>query len=329
MQVQPGWLVLFRDMGIEPGNVLRRARLPEDLFAREGAKLSVAEYFRLWEAGAEELNDPELPIRLVEVITAEAFNPMVFAALCSPDLTVAMQRIATYKRLIAPMTVSVEMRDDGLFVAKRWDDDGESELPASLAATELVILVEIARMGLRERIVPVSVASPLPMAPAEAFVAYFGVTPVAGAERSITFRAEDGRKPFMTANEAVWQTFEPELQRRLTTLEATAPLSERVRSALLESLPSGEASMQAISRRLGLSTRTLQRRLRSESTSFKDIVRTTREKLARHYLTNTRVDYNQIAFLIGFDDPSSFFRAFREWTGATPESMRLSGSRPS
>ena len=326
--VQPGWVVLFRDLGIEPSDVLRRAQLAEDLFVQEGARLTVAEYFRLWSAAEADVGDqPVLPIRVVEAITAESFNPMVFAALCSPDLTVAMQRIAQYKRLMVPMTVTVEMRDGGLFMSKRWDGDGESEVPESLAAVELVILVEIARMGLRERIVPARVVSPLPMEPTEAYTEYFGVTPVKGTERSVTFRAEDARKPFMTANDAVWQTFEPALQRRLTTLEAAAPLSERVRSVLLESLPSGEASIEATARRLGLSARTLQRRLKPEGTSFKEIVQTTREKLACHYLTNTQLGYAEISFLIGFDEPSSFFRAFRVWTGETPETMRLS-ARP-
>jgi AraC-like DNA-binding protein len=324
VSVDRGWLVLYQDMGVDACDVLRRAQLPDDLFLRENAKLSVAEYFRLWNASDEVVGDPALPIRLAEAITAEAFNPMVFAALCSPDLTVAMQRIAAYKRLVVPMTVTVEECSDGLVVSKRWDDEGERTVPASLAATDLVMLTQIARMGLRERIVPLSVTSHLPMEPRQAFRAYFGVAPIRGAARSVTFRAEDARKPFLTASPAVWQTFEPELQRRLTTLDAVAPLSERVRSVLLESLPSGEASMEVTARRLGLSSRTLQRRLKQDGASFKEIVRSTREQLACHYLANTLLGYAEISFLVGFEEPSSFFRAFREWTGATPESMRLS-----
>lgn len=324
MAIHPGWMALYRDMGVEPSDALRRAGLPEDLFLQDNPTLTVAEYFRLWTASEAELDDPAFPMRLVEVITAEAFNPMVFAALCSPDLTVAMRRISEYKRLIVPMTVTVETREDGLFVSKRWDEDDEANVPPSLATTDLVILVELARMGLRERVVPISVTSPLPMEPKDAYVDYFGVEPTRGAERSVTFRNDDARKPFLTANDAIWRTFEPDLQRRLTKLEATAPLSERVRSVLLETLPSGEASIELTARRLGLSARTLQRRLKPEGTSFKELVRGTREKLARHYLTNTQLAYAEISFLVGFDEPSSFFRAFREWTGQTPESMRLS-----
>ena len=124
----------------------------------------------------------------------------------------------------------------------------------------------------------------------------------------------------------MWDTFEPELRRRLTRLDASAPLDERIRSVLLEGLPSGEASVDVTARRLGLSSRTLQRRLKQEGTSYKEVVRQTREKLARHYVTNTKLAYAEISFLIGFEEPGSFFRTIREWTGQTPESLRFSAS---
>lgn len=325
VSVDSGWLALFRDMGIEPGNVLRRAKLPEDLLIRADAKLSVAEYFRLWNASEAEVEEDgsALPIRLAEVITSEAFNPMVFAALCSADLSTAMRRIAAYKRLLMPMTMNVEMRQGDLFVSKSWQGDIENSVPHSLAALDLVILVQIARMGLRERVIPLSVVNHAPMEPIEAYTEFLGVTPIYGRERSVTFHPEDARKPFLTANDAIWQTFEPQLQRRLTKLDGAAPASKRVRSMLLESLPSGDASIEETARRLGLSSRTLQRRLRLENTSYQEIVRNTREDLAHHYVTNTQLSYPEIAYLIGFEEASSFFRAFREWTGKTPESVRL------
>jgi AraC-like DNA-binding protein len=317
-----GWLILLRDLGIQPENVLRRAKLPEDLIHQENLRLSVEDYCRLWEALDEEAADPSLPIRLAEAISMEAFHPPIFAALCSPDLTVAVKRIAEYKRLVVPMTVDIENRADGLFVGMRWDDPG-IQLPAPLAASELTFLTQIARIATRERLCPLKVESPWPMRPESAYGGYFGVVPQHTDRHGVTFSPADASRPFLTANESLWETFEPELRRRLTKLDASEPLSARVRSVLLESLPSGEASIEVTARRLGLSSRTLQRRLKPEGLSYKDIVRQTRERLARHYLTNTSLSYAEISFLVGFGEPSSFFRAFREWTGETPESVRL------
>lgn len=322
VSVDRGWLLVMTDLGVDWRAVLRRAGQPDDLFAHEGAKLTAREFFRLWQSFDAEVDDPLLPIRLAEAMTTEAFHPMVFAALCSPNLVVAVERIARYKRLLAPVTVTAEEREDGFFIADRWDDV-DAEMPPSLVAKELAMYVRIARIGARRRIEPLRVVCPHRVEP-EAYRAFYGVAPARGGECGVTFSMADATMPFATASESLWKTFEPELQRSLSRIDRSMPLRERVHSALLESLPSGEASIEVIARRLGLSPRTLQRRLKPESISFKQIVRETREKLARHYLTNTELGYAEISFLIGFEEPSSFFRAFREWTGVTPESMRVS-----
>ena len=71
-----------------------------------------------------------------------------------------------------------------------------------------------------------------------------------------------------------------------------------------------------------MSKRTLQRRLESEGQNFRVLVNATRESLARHYLAKTAMSGGEIAFLLGFEDPNSFYRAFQDWTGQTPDSAR-------
>lgn len=320
--VERGWLLIMTDLGLDPATVLRRALLPEDLFTREKAKLSVPEYFRLWTVFADEIDDPGFPIKLGESMSTEAFHPMIFAALCSPNMATAARRIATYKRLIVPMTVTVRDEGDHLYIQKKWDAD-ESTVPLSLIATDLVLLTRIARVGTRRRVNPIRVVAPHPLDPIDDYTRFFGVRPEIGLAHGVSFSAADARRPFVTANESLWKTFEPSLQRQLLRVNEEAALSKRVQSLLLEGLPSGEVSINQTARRLGVSGRTLQRRLREEGVSFKGLVRQTREKLAQHYLARTELSYSEIAFLLGFEEPSSFFRAFRLWTGRTPESTRV------
>ena len=120
----------------------------------------------------------------------------------------------------------------------------------------------------------------------------------------------------------MWQFFEPELRKRLADLNIDASFATRVESALLELLPTGQCSVENVSTKLGVSKRTLQRRLQEESTSFKLELNQLRERLARYYLSNSTSSGAEISFLLGFDDPNSFFRAFHSWTGKTPESFR-------
>ena len=323
--VEPTWRLILKDLGVSERAVLRRAGLPEDLLGRTGAVLRTDDYFRFWESLEAEVGDPLFPIRLSELLKTEHFMPPLFAALCSPDLLTAVQRLSRYKRLIAPQRLNVNVTRDSVTITAEWIETALTP-PKSLIATELVFLVQLARTATREHIRPLRVATPNPPEPAEAYEEYFCVPVRRGKQHLVRFSTGDALRPFLTANEAMWETFEPELRRRLVELDESASTAERVRAVLLEALPSGRVSAEGVADQLAMSKRTLQRRLRDEGTSFNDVLKGTREELARHYLTRTDITSPQIAFLLGFEEPSSFYRAFSDWTGTTPEALRSSAS---
>ena len=319
--VNPGWRILLLDLGLSPANILKRAGLPDDLFGRERASLSTDEYFRLWNGIWEEAADPLLPLRIAENLSVEAFDPAIFAAMCSPDLNRALERIARYKKLVCPMRLHLDVGRKSTALEIEWLDTA-TKPPVSLVGVELLFFVQLARMATRADISPLELKAPLPPEPMEPYQEYFGITVKKGPRPRIVFKAADAALPFLTANEAMWQSFEPELKRRLSELDESATVTDRVRSALLELLPSGAASMEAVSKKLGASTRTLQRRLKEEEKSFQVLLNSTREDLARHYLKTSRMSGAEISFLLGFEDPNSFFRAFHSWAGETPEQAR-------
>jgi len=319
-----GWAALLVDLGIDRANVLRRAGLPEDLAAHGTVALSQEAYFGLWSAIAAEANDPTLPVRIGHALRVEVFNPALFAATCSPNLAVAAQRIAQHKPLIGPLRVSVSQDEHALNVEYLWPE-GHTP-PAALALAELVFWVALARIATRHEVRPLRVVSPaLPEAPA-AFANYFGVPVELGDRQQIRFAPADALRPFLTANPQMWAFFEPELRQRLAELDAAASTGERVRGALLELLPAGQASIEAVAHKLAISARTLQCRLSDEGTTFQDALNHTREALARHYLGRSELPAAEIAFLLGYHDPNSFYRAFRDWTGQTPERARAAMS---
>lgn len=319
--VNPGWRVLLTDLGLNTGNVLRRAGLPDDLFGREKATLTTDEYFQLWRGLEEESADPVLPLRIGAAISVESFDPPIFAALCSRDLNTALGRIALYKRLICPMKLHVNIDDASTTLELEWLNTTLNP-PASLVISELVFFVQLGRIATRTNIHPLKVQSPYVPEPASAYTEYFGVAVQQGPRPTIAFRPTDATLPFLTANEAMWQFFEPGLQKRLSELDTSATTAERVQAALLELLPGGVASIEPVSYKLGTSARTLQRRLKQEGHSFQALLNKTREELAKHYLRTSNMTGAEISFLLGFEDPNSFFRAFHTWTGETPERMR-------
>lgn len=319
-----GWQPLLKDLGLTPSHVLRKAGLPEDLFFHGGGGLTTDEYFRFWRALEAEASDVMFPLRIVETVSAESFAPPLFAALCSANLMQAVRRLAKYKQLVAPMSLEVVVGKAGeLTVSPRWLS-APTDIPYSLQVAEIAFILRLARLATREPIKALGVAMPElpPRAYARRYESFFGAPVQHGKSLSITFAAVDVLRPFLTINEGMWRVFEPDLRRRLSELDATATTAERVHAVLLELLPSNAATIEKTAERLGLSKRTLQRRLEDEGENFRALVNATRESLARHYLGNTNMSGGEIAFLLGFEDPNSFYRAFQDWTGQTPDSAR-------
>lgn len=320
--VQMGWKLLIMDMGYNPTDVLALARLPGDLFARKDASLSPAEYFNLWRGLEQVAGAEQLPLKLGQVISAEAFDPALFACLCSPDLNNALLRLAQYKRLVGPLTMAVDISATATHVTLACYGDSEP-IPRSLSTAELVFFTQLARLATRTRIVPLAAATTDLPGQEELYEAFFGCPLTRSEAIQITFSAQDAQRPFLTANTAMWEAFEPSLRKRLSALDEQASTRDRVRAMLLEMLPAGMSSIDAVAQRLALSKRSLQRHLGDEALSFQDVLNQVRQELAQHYLVNSTISPGEISWLLGFQESNSFIRAFRGWTGKTPGAYRM------
>ncbi|BEP12201.1 AraC family transcriptional regulator [Acidothermaceae bacterium B102] len=318
--LDPGIRALLHDLGLSVSRVLRQGQLPAGVFLAGSPSLSAQEYYRFWDAVDSEGGDADLAVRIGRSISVEVFNPPIFAALCSANLHVAAERVSQFKPLIGPVALEVTFGRRGLTVGFRWPDGPPP--PRLLAASELAFWVALARIGTRHEVYPTAVTMRRPYEGSEEFEAYFGTTIRKGALDTVTFAAEDAIRPFMTENESMWTFFEPELRRRLSDLAESASTADRVRAALHETLPSGDSSIHAVAKQLILSPRTLQRQLQTEGTSYQAVLTDTRERLARRYLNNKALTTAQIAYLLAYEDTNSFYRAFRRWTGVTPDAAR-------
>lgn len=96
----------------------------------------------------------------------------------------------------------------------------------------------------------------------------------------------------------------------------------RTKAEILKQLPSGETSLESVAATLNLSTRTLTRKLKEEGQSFKNLLAITRRELSEKYIRNRSLSLTEISFLLGFSETSSFSRAYKSWTGASPTEFR-------
>ena len=317
--------VLLADLGISVPDILRRAGLPDATFARGTVSLSRRDYFAFWRALDEEADDPSLAVRMGQSISPEVFDPPIFAALSSPNLAVAADRIAHFKALIGPMRLRITSTASNTVLENRWPD-GEQP-PDLLAVFELVHWVSLVRIATRADIRPLRITAPVRLSPeqADAIERFAGSAVEFTPVHSITFSGRDAEHPFLSANDSMWEALEPQLLIRLADVDERASTTELVRAALVQLLPAGSGTMAGVAEQLVTSPRTLQRHLGLESTTFQAELRATRQALALNYLAMPRLTAGEIALLLGYDDTNSFYRAFRSWTGHTPERARELG----
>ncbi len=306
-------------MGFAPEEILKKAELPQDLFARQAPALTTEEYFRFLQAIDALAPDAQTPVRLAAGEGIEAFTPPIFAAYCSRNALVCLRRLAQYKPLIGALRYQVEETDTEVRVT--LCADSPAELPEILVGMEFVFLVGLIRKAAKVHVVPLAATARTALRNS-AYAAFIGVSITVGDKNQLVFAKKDALLPFISRNESMWEFFEPELQRRLAMMETDDSCAARVRSALMELLPSGECTIDDAAKKLGCSRRTLQRKLQEEGTNFQKQLNHTRELLAKSYLANTALSAEDIAFLLGYQETGSFLRAFAAWTGLSLTAYR-------
>ncbi len=317
-----GWRVIFKEMNISSEEVLRHAQLPRDLLIQKSPTISATQYFQFWE-GLKKVaeTDSSFILRLVQAINAETLSPALFACLSSHDLNAALHRISYYKPIEGPIRLAIHQSET--FTSVSFYSAVKSRpLPTFLAGFELAFWVRLARLATREDIIPLKVETNIELANQSEYETFFKIKIIHGESLKLTFSASDARLPFLTSNEAMWTIFEPALNKRMRDLDLNAPFTQRVQACLTELLPGGKCSIDSVAEKLGLSARTLQRRLNQEGTVFQNILNELRKSISINYLAHSNYSNIEIGFLIGFDETNSFFRAFKSWTGKTPEEYR-------
>lgn len=298
--------------------VLRRARLPASCLSAESKGVSAEDYMALWRAMEATYGKPDMAERLGIAAARGPFVPSFFAFSCSSDIRTGLQRLALFKPLVGPLQVLTEETADHFTLHLR-PVRRDLAMPASMAHSEMVMFLELFRIQIADHIVPRAVTLPTP---GETGAAFFGVEPRNAPYPSLTISASDARRPFVGENPEMWAMFEPQLQKQLAERIASASIRDRLRNALLEAIPAGEVTSDQLAARLGLSKRSLQRYLQEDGTSFQDMLDQTRADLAQHYLSHAGTSLDEIAYLLGYNTPASFFRAFQKWFGMTPTQFK-------
>ena len=115
----------------------------------------------------------------------------------------------------------------------------------------------------------------------------------------------------------MWEYLEPEMKRRVQEERKDESFLGTLQDTLLSAIPSGRFNIEVVAQTLGLSARTLQRKLKQENTSYHAEVAQVQKSLTLGYFQYTNLTTADVAYLVGYSDEKSLARAFKQWTGQT------------
>jgi len=306
--------------------LLQRAGLPPGFFQQEKIYATTAELFALWRAIGETSADPGIGLKFGAEPRLERYHPTAIAAVCSRSFRDALQRMARYKQLTCPEEIRVHPKGDEAVVEFFYLEAKEIQ-PEVLVDQCLSWIASIGRKGTDGQVAPIRVELTRPAQHRELLERHYGCRVRFQAGRNaLVFRNSDLDRPFVTHNAELLALTGAQLETELRERQAGADVGAQVKNSLKRSLAGKRPTLQHIARELGMSTRTLQRRLTEADITFQQLVEDTRRELARHYLKQSTVELNEAAYLLGYGDANSFFRAFHLWEGTSPGEWRTRNS---
>jgi AraC-like DNA-binding protein len=305
--------------GADAGQVRARAGLSEEDLRDPAKRLPREIIIGLWQAAEAVTGDPAFGLHVAEKLRPGMFDVIEYLARSSHTLGEATRRAQRYVRLFDDVAeLRVEERSEQVALIPRLTH-GE-RMPDGVAECVLATILVFARQTTGLALVPaeVSFAHAAPRNVSE-HLRIFGVAPrFAAPENELVCTRAQLELGLVTADphlSAILDRHAQELLRRVPTVDQ---LPERVRGLLAQELRGGDPSAERIASRLGMSARTLRRRLDEQGSGLSSLLDALRKDLALRYLDEARLTLSEIAFELGFADERAFRRAFKRWTGRTP-----------
>lgn len=305
-------LSLFAELGLDYAAL----NDPDARFPQDGMT-------RLWERAVELSGNPAIGLNMAKVVRPASFHVVGYALMSSRTLKEGFARLVRYQRIIGEgADLSFRPLEQGYALILAIHGDRLAPARQSAEAS-LAYALAFCRWMTGKAIRPLRVsfqgAPPVDLEPyQQVFQAPIQFN---AAHYALLFERADMEAPLPTANASLAQLhdrFAGEYLARFSESRVT----HQARQVLCRLLPQGEPKRDAVAQALYLSQRTLQRRLQEEGTSFQQLLDDTRRELAVQYLAQPNLTLLETAYLLGFADPSNFFRAFRRWFGETPGEYR-------
>jgi AraC-like DNA-binding protein len=305
--------------GFDLNTILNRVGIPQSALEDTGTRFPKRRFQALWQVASEATGDPAIALRVSTMVKANTLGIIGYLASASESRRNAFELVKGLTPLLWE-DVECDLESGGEVALIRCRTGSNPQ--ASHFTTEYAIGLTVTM----SRVLGGGRSDPL-----EARFSYSAPAYADEYERILRLpvRFDAGEDGVLfpismmdslnpSADATLRQLLERYAADQLAKIPTGARFSKRIRACILSMLPLGGLTADSVAAQFSMSSRTLRRRLQEEATSYQEILDDVRAELARHYLTKEKRGIDEVAFLLGFSDPSAFTKAFRRWTGQTP-----------
>ena len=296
------------------------------------AQISLEVEETLWNEGARLCDDDALGLHAAELLLPGMFDVLDYAVRSAPTLRASLGRLIRYNRLVhdAAEFTLIERGHERADVVRvehafRFGAAVQCRHSAEFTLAAIVVLAnQLTGTSVRPAAVDFRHGKPASEAALVEHARVFGVLPrfaqrvnALELDRRVLERSLPSADPALSR--VIERHAEALLAARPDPAQSTA---DRVRHVLSRALGEGEATLATVADRLHMSERSLQRKLADDGVTFDALLDELRRDLALRYLADPKIAIAEVAYLLGYSEPSPFHRAFKRWTGVTPSEAR-------
>ncbi|WP_052063620.1 helix-turn-helix transcriptional regulator [Nitrincola sp. A-D6] len=314
-------IVMCQVLEIDIKTILLRTGLPVESLENHGLNVSAKKLMSVFGAVVEEYQHDDYHIRLADGYSKVACGHHIVAIQFSETLREGIRRVAHFIRLLAPVDWIIS-ESEGTFRIEFRGQSPDFYLTGEFQIMGFHWLVKCGSNVTTQRIVPSRVCITEKVPYQSQIEEEMGCPISIASTPFIEFPSHLMDLPVLS--------FNPQIVHGLDALIGSSSLADgdpdqlitNVHSVLQNLMPSGVVNIERVAERLGLSKRTLERRLNQNGLTFKEILRNCRKSMADHYVNKTQLSIAEISLLLGYSETNSFYRAFKEWYGHTPKQAR-------
>jgi AraC-like DNA-binding protein len=304
----------------------RRSRIAPDRLRDQDNRVLMSEYFELMRAGKELTGDPAFALEFGKSVHMQEFSVLGLIFHACETVLDAIVQANRYGQLVIDVDVGAADRFQWhRRVGQLWLVDTRPDPNDFPELTEVTFgrFMRLTRPFWNTPLVTEVHVTHAEPAYSAAYERFFEVPTKFGAEWN-AMRVEEVRLRQRIAVQPrfAFGILSEHAEQLLRTLQDSKSTRGRVESLLMPILHTGDASMDVVAEKLAVSRQTLYRQLKAEGVTFETVLDELRHQLAVHYLSGQKTSVNETAYLVGFSEPAAFSRAFKRWTGSSPQALR-------